>query len=355
MNQRTERARSRLEEAGLEALLVTKTANVRYLSGFSGDNAVLLLSGDGEYLVTDGRYVEQASKECPAWEVVKYKGELARELEGLLGGLSRIGFEHTASYEFYLKLSEALPDGKSLTPTKYLLDGLRARKEPSEIESIKGAISCSAHSLNEVLPMVAPGAVERELAARLDYEMMKAGADGAAFDTVVASGPNSSLPHAGITDRVLEEGDLLIIDMGAEKAGYNSDATRSMVLGEAGGRQRQVISAVRSSLRSAVDSIAPGVKASDVDAAARRSLAEDGLSDYFIHSLGHGVGLEVHEKPTLAATSDDVLEPGMVFTVEPGVYIAGWGGVRVEEMLLLEEEGPVLLTGDLVDPYGGEQ
>ena len=314
------------------------------MSGFSGSSAVGVVTPANVYLVTDSRYHEQAVKEAPSWELLIYAGDLAEAVASLLPHRGAIGFETSIIFEMHRKLDAALAGGASLRPTENLVEKLRACKDPSEIVLIRAAITCARRAYEQVLPLIQPGVTERALAAELDYRMMLAGADGPAFDTVVASGPNSSLPHAGITDRALAEGDLVVIDFGAIKDGYCSDISRTLVTGEQDTRQREVIDALKTAQQHAISSLRPGLPARDADSAAREALREAGMDEYFTHSLGHGVGLEVHERPTLAARSEETLEAGMVFTVEPGIYIEGWGGARLEEMVLLAAGRVVVLT-----------
>lgn len=344
MIERVKKVREALEEEGLSALVITKIENVRYLSGFSGSSAIVVITPDNAWLVTDGRYHEQAAREAPSWELMIYASDLVEAVASLLPHRGAIGFETSISFELHRKLGAALADGASQRPTENLVEKLRACKDPSEIALIRAAIACAEVSYEQVLPLVRPGITERELAAELDYRMMLAGAEGPAFDTVVASGLNSSMPHAGITDRAIAEGDLVVIDFGAKKDGYCSDTSRTLVIGEPNVRQREIIDALKAAQQQAVSSLCPGLPARDADFAAREALREAGIDEYFTHSLGHGVGLEVHEQPTLAVRSEETLEAGMVFTVEPGVYIEGWGGTRLEEMILLTENGPEVLT-----------
>ncbi|MBU4391857.1 MAG: aminopeptidase P family protein, partial [Actinobacteria bacterium] len=250
----------------------------------------------------------------------------------------------------------ALGDSCELELTAGLVEELRSLKDGGEVDLITGAIHCACVAFGRARHMIRPGVTERELAAELDYRMMLAGADGPAFDTVVASGPNSSLPHAGITDRILAPGDLVVIDFGAVKDGYRSDMTRTVPLGRPGTRELRALNAVSGALEAALTAVSTGVHARDADLAARKHIEECGFGDKFPHGLGHGVGLEVHEKPSLSSKSPDTLEPGMVFTLEPGVYIEGQFGARIEEMVHLTPEGPVVLTDRVpVRPLSGDR
>jgi Xaa-Pro aminopeptidase len=341
--------RVRMCELGLDRAVVTKRENVRYLSGFTGDSGVAVVSGEESVLVTDGRYSEQVAMESPGWEAAIHTGGMVEEIAARLEGGGRVGFETTITYRLRRDLGEALESGTELVPTEDLVDLLRTIKEPVEIDAIREAIRCAAFALGEILPLVKPGSTERRIAAELDYRMMLEGAEGPSFDTIVASGPNSSRPHAGVTDRTLEEGDLVVLDFGARSGGYNSDNTRTVLLKE-GGRERGLLDAVKGALEAALAVLEPGSRAADADLAARSHLEGLGLAGYFNHGLGHGVGLETHEKPTLSHRSGDVLEPGMVFTVEPGVYIEGLGGARLEEMVLITDDGYEVLSGGVPFP-----
>jgi Xaa-Pro aminopeptidase len=344
---RLERLRLLFDDAGFDCMLVTKAENVRYLCGFRGSSGAALVTLDESILITDGRYREQASRETTDWDVRIHTSGIAEAVAKMVPRNTRCGFEVTVSFELYRRLVDSAGDSFSLDPVEGAVESLRALKDSGEIQLMKAAIQCASAAFEEASGMFAEGAVERRLAAELDYRMVLAGADGPAFDTVVASGPNSSLPHSPLTDRRLEAGDLVVVDFGAVKDGYRSDTTRTLLINSSGTddvRKSEALSAVKAAREAALEALTPGVKALNVDAAARDRLAELGLVEHFTHSLGHGVGLETHEKPTLSAVSDDTLEPGMVFTIEPGVYIEGLGGVRIEDIVLMTPDGPEILT-----------
>jgi Xaa-Pro aminopeptidase len=344
MHKRLSELRNALEEKSLGALIITKIENVRYLSGFTGSSAVAIVTMDGAFLITDGRYREQACIEASQWETVVYMEDLTKSISSLLEGVESIGFEATASFEFVERLRQVFPGRSTLQSTKGIVEELRERKDEQEISLMRQALECAVEAFSETLPLVKPGTTEREIAAELDYRMMLAGAEGPAFDAVVASGPNSSLPHAGITDRVLAEGDLVVIDLGARKNGYCTDTSRTIVLGKPDRRQQALFETVKEAGDAALSVLKAGLPASEADGTARKVIADRGFADSFSHGLGHGVGLEVHEKPALSSLSKDVLQPGMVFTVEPGIYIEGWGGVRLEEMVLMTPSGVEVLS-----------
>ena len=348
MHPRLSGLRNTLEEKSLEALLVTEMENVRYLSGFTGSSAVAVVMLDKSVLITDGRYREQAHLEAPGWDTVIYTGQITKAISGVLRDTESIGFEVTASFEFVERLRGALSDRATLLPTIDIVEEPRAYKDNEEISLIRQALECAGRAFSETLPLVRPAATEREIAAELDYRMMLAGADGPAFATVVASGPNSSMPHAGVTDRALADGDLVVLDFGVRRNGYCTDTSRTLVVGEPDERQRSLLEAVREASDAALAVLNPGIQASEVDKAARKVIDGKGFADNFSHGLGHGVGLDVHEKPTLSALSKDTLQPGMVFTIEPGIYIEGWGGVRNEDMVLMTPGSIEVLSRDIL-------
>lgn len=341
-NERASRLRPALHEQDLDCLLVSKIENVRYLTGFTGSSALALVRSEGELLITDPRYAEQADGEAPGWDIRVYTGSITDAVAAELSGAARCGFETSSTFQFYERLAQSLADGTELVPVDGAVESLRIVKDEAELELIRAALGCAAAGFEAVTEAMAPGKTERELAALLDYSMVLAGAEAPAFDTVLASGPNASLPHAPLTDRTLGPGEQVIIDFGACLGGYRSDTTRTVTAGRGG--PGELYEVVAGALEAALSSLAPGVSASEVDAAARDYIAERGYGERFGHSLGHGVGLETHESPTLSARSTDNLEPGMVFTVEPGVYIPGVGGARLEEMVVMTDDGPVVLS-----------
>ncbi len=339
---RITRLRSDLEERGLGCMVVSKIENVRYLSGFSGSSAVALLTPERSVLFTDPRYEEQASGEAAGWELRIHSGKLAEALAAELPRAVSCGFESSCTFQFYERLNESVGEGTELVPVEGAVERLRVVKDEGEIELIRAAVRCATAGFEALLAELGPGRTERELAALLDYRMVLAGADSPAFDTVLASGPNASLPHAPVTDRALRAGEEVIIDFGASRRGYRSDTTRTVSTED--GAPGELYDVVAGALDAALASLAPGAKAADVDSVARRYISDMGYGERFGHSLGHGVGLETHEAPTLSSQSSELLEAGMVFTVEPGVYLPGKQGVRIEEMVLMTPEGPEVLT-----------
>ena len=335
-----------MRAAGLDALLVSSPADVRYLSGFSGSNGWLLVGASGRFLVTDARYREQAALEAPDYTVVVAAAALSQALnEQIPRGIERLGFDPASlSHATWQRLTR----GSELewVAVDDLVAGLRAIKEDGEVQAIRGALALAEAVLADVAAQIRPGMTELQVAARLDYECRTRGATAMAFDTIVAAGARGALPHARPSARALAAGDLLVVDFGCVVDGYCSDITRSVLVGDLlDDDWRRVHAAVDKARAAAIAAIAPGVAASEVDRAARDVLRGDRLGQQFSHSLGHGVGLEVHEPPRLSAQSADTLAAGMVVTVEPGVYLSGRGGIRLEDMVLVTEGGGERLNG----------
>lgn len=341
--ERLTRLRARLGEAGLPALLVTAPANRRYLSGFKGSSGFLLVTPDRQVLVTDFRYEEASAAEAPAFERLIYRKEqeLKEALQRLVreAGVSRLGFE--AAHLTVVRhrwFAETLP-GVALAPSERVVEGLRLVKDAGEIARARRAMALAEEAFARLLPEVRPGRSERELALELEFTMRRLGADGPSFECIVASGPRSSLPHGAPTDRRLERGDLVLFDFGAVFEGYCSDTTRTVVLGPPDPRQEEVHGLVLAAHRAAAAAVRAGVTAGEVDRAARSVIEAAGYGERFGHGTGHGLGLEVHEEPRLGPEREETLAAGMLVTIEPGIYLPGWGGVRIEDTVLVTEDG----------------
>ena len=338
---RRERVVSALQTRSLDALLVSGRANIRYLSGFSGSNGWLLVHRQGALLLTDPRYEVQAAREAPDLPCCVGREPLLRLLAGALpSGVARLGFE--AEYLSYAA-ARALIDqlrGIECTPVGGVIEAQRACKDEAETAAIRRALALAEEALAAALAAARADTTERELAIDIDSRCRRLGAEAMAFETIVAAGADAALPHACPGSRPLAGESPVLVDLGCVVDGYCSDITRvSCVEGRLAAPWRSRAAAVAAAARAAIDAILPGVRACDVDRAARAVLAREGLERYFVHGLGHGVGLEVHEAPRLSARSEEVLRPGMVVTVEPGVYLPGEGGVRLEEMVLVTETG----------------
>ncbi len=331
----------------LDCLLVSGKANIYYLSGFTGGDSWLLITGRRAFLITDPRYREQASEElAPGIEPrMRTPGSLAAAAARLCRDrrLRRMGFEaHRLSYADFVSLKKELRGGEVL-PSGPLAENLRTIKDREEINLLRRAGRLTGRLFNLVGKSAGKEMTETVLAAGLAAGLLKRGGE-AAFPPIVASGPRSAQPHAVPSGRSLRPADILLVDLGARRDFYNADMTRTFVLETFPRRFRTVYRAVLEAQRRAIDAIKPGVEASFIDGVARDFLARKGYGSFFVHGLGHGVGLEVHERPVLSAGSRDVLEEGMVFTIEPGVYVPGWGGVRIEDTLLLTSGGCEILT-----------
>ena len=341
---RRARAGQALEDLDLEALAISNPFNLRYLTGFAGEG--LLLLSEAPVLITDRRYEIEAHEQAGDCRVLAAdKGHLTSLLEALRAQApARLGFEgDSLTYAQYATLQDGLP-GAELVSTSRLVETLRLRKEPAEIELIARAAAIGDHVLDRLLPQLEPGASEKEIAQELSRTIMDAGAEAVSFPPIVAGGPRSALPHATPTDRALQPGDVVLFDLGARVEGYCSDITRTLTLGAPPDEFCARYRAVHEAQRAGIAAAKPGVSVAEVDQAARQVLGEAGFGEQFSHSLGHGVGLEVHELPAVSARSAYVLEPGNVFTIEPGIYFEGWGGLRLEDLFAMEESGPRQLT-----------
>lgn len=341
---RLQRLREWMASEHLDGFVISSAANIRYLTGFTGEG--LLVVDEELTLCTDSRYVVQAQQEAPGVQVAAegggHVGQVAARLSA--GKSTRVGFEAEAmTYSTWETLRDKA-GGVELVPTRGVIVGQRARKQPEEVELIRRAADLADAAFAQLRPHIRAGVSERELALELHRLMVLGGADGPSFEPIVAGGPNGAKPHARPSARRLAEGDLVVVDWGARAEGYCSDCTRTVAVGELGARQREIWQAVRAAQLAALAVAGPGVPGREVDAAARDHLAGCDLAQYFGHGVGHGVGLEVHERPAVNATSEEVLEPGMVISIEPGVYLDEWGGVRLEELVLITEQGAETLT-----------
>jgi Xaa-Pro aminopeptidase len=320
LKERIEKLRERFAGAGVEALYITNPENRFYLSGFTGTAGSLLLGLNNSYLFTDFRYTGQAARECPDYQVIETSGESSEVLrEYLTGeGISLLGLEGDyLTYNQFQTLKEKL-GGVELKTVDGLVEELRARKDKDETAFIEEAVRLADEAFKEVLPLIRPGVPEREVALQLEYFMRRLGAEGAAFKTIVASGYRSALPHGVASSRIMAPGDFVTLDFGAVYNGYHSDITRTVVLGRPEKKQEEIYQLVLEAQMSAIESLRAGIKASDVDGAARRIIEQAGYGKQFGHGTGHGVGLSIHEKPRLSAKDQSLLEEGMVVTIEPG-------------------------------------
>lgn len=340
-----------LQRDGLSALLVSHLPNIRWLTGFTGSAGVLLVGPAGMTLITDFRYASQAPQEVgPAADVVIERTNVPERLRRAIEAMApeTLGIEaHVLTVREAERLSAGLRS--RVVPTSDLVERLRQVKDESEVTAIRSAAALAQEALAAVLPTVAAGDREIDVAARLESALRLRGSEWHPFPTIVASGPRAAMPHARTSSRELRRGELLLIDFGAQVDGYCADITRTVALGPADDRQRTVYQIVREAQRSSREGIRAGMTGREADAIARDQITARGYGEAFGHSLGHGLGLEVHEGPRLAATAEAVLPVGAVVTVEPGIYLPGWGGVRLEDDVWLAADGPALLSDGRTD------
>jgi len=331
---------------GVEAILFLDIKNIRYLTGFSGSDAALLVSENQTVLLVDGRYTTQARKQTRRIRVFEYR-EKAAGIAQVASGLrvKALGFEAAAiTYEFYAILLKKLKNIKLRAVTEDHLGGLRSIKSRSEIAFIKKAVQISTRALETVLPLIKPGVQESDIALELHYRIRQEGAEAMSFEAIVASGENAALPHAKPGSRRLRKGDLVVIDFGAVYGGYHSDETCTFGIGRLNRSQKKAYETVKEAHDRALDAIRAGVACREIDGIARRCIEKGGYGKYFSHGTGHGIGLDVHEAPRLSIASNGALQDGMVVTVEPGIYIPGRWGIRLEDSVLVKKEGYEVLT-----------
>ncbi len=340
-----------LKKLRLDAVLFNSSeflpsVNLRYLSGFTGSDASILLTGSEHHLFTDGRYKTQARQECPDFEihVVRRKLDSIRSVMKRLQ-IRRLGLEAPRiSHELATKLGRKVPDVQLVSLGRQFLDSLRIKKTPQEKSILQRAAEIASHSCEELLSSSLLGKTERQVAEKLEALFRANGAQGVAFETLVAAAERSALPHARPTDKVIEPGNFVLIDFGCTYAGYHSDETVTGVAGSPTGEQEKLHAVVYEAHMRAIDALKVGVGVKEVDSAARNVMMNAGLGKYFLHGLGHGVGLEIHEPPHLSPLGKGVIEDGMVFTIEPGVYVEGVGGVRLESLVYMDKTGPEVLS-----------
>jgi len=335
----------RFEKYSLDAILVLNLDNVRYLSGFTGSEGAILVSQNRNYFLTGTRYTTQASEQTKGFIIREYDNR-EEEISDLISKLNikSLGFEpQYVTFEAYNRLLKRLQDTK-LIPIAEGLDSVRNKKEGSEIKLIKEAIRIASESYLDIVGRIKVGIEEREIALETEYLMRKKGAEKVSFDTIVASGKRAALPHGIATSKRIKKGEFVVIDFGARYQGYYSDETQTVVVGKPTIRQKKIYQIVKDAQEKAFEAIKPGVDVTKVDSAARDYIGNAGFGKYFGHGTGHGVGLAVHEMPHISPLGKEVIEEGMVFTIEPGIYIPKWGGVRIEDMVRVTSRGYERLT-----------
>jgi Xaa-Pro aminopeptidase len=346
IEQRRRALSARLAELKIDAFLVSSSANLRYLTGYTGSNGLLLLSASDAHFFTDPRYAISAAQEVSCKVHVETKALIAGAAALIARKrIKKIGFESAAlTFDAYSKLKDALGLGAALYPIGAVVEQQRTLKSASEQELIRRSVMLNSAAFERTMRRVKPGLSEMDIAAELDYQMRRLGAEKPAFDTIVAVGERTALPHAQPTSRRLGENELLLIDMGASREGYASDMTRVAHTGRVPKRIRDLYGAVLEAQLASIDAVKAGASTRSVDAAGRNVLKRHGLEKAFVHSTGHGLGLEIHEPPRIARKDKTELQAGMAITIEPGAYIEGLGGVRIEDTVLVTANGCEVLT-----------
>ena len=345
-SKRIEKLRLKMVENQLDAVFVTSLENRHYFSNFRGSSGVVIITKESEYLFTDFRYVSQAKNDAPLYEVIDHNRELLSHVKSLAEkfDLKTIGIEYESlPVEEYFDLEQAVPSIKLMKADSLFYD-IRMIKDEQEIGYLQEAVSLCDRAFEHILTFIRPGMTEREVGLELEFYMRKAGAEGIKANHVIASGERSSLPHGQATDRVIQVGDFVKMDIGARVNGYYSDFTRTVVLGEPSPKQLEIYQIVQKAQEVSLKAIGPGRVCSELDEVGRSIIRDAGYGDCFGRSLGHSIGLAVHEKPAMRSTDDTILQPGMVITVEPGIYIPGFGGVRIEDFVVITDNGYRNLT-----------
>lgn len=343
MSARLDKLRAKIAEKGLDALLITQAENRLYLSAFTGSSGALLITPDKALLVTDSRYSEQSKMQSPLFQIRTVRGEMDKWLPEILKelNLKKLGFEASdLSYSLHGKTRGVLDKDRSpvhLVPTEGLIEELRMVKEEEEIEYLKKAASLADGAFEHLCSVIRPGMTEKEAAWEMEKFMREKGSQPIPFELIVASGPCSALPHARPTDKAMAEGEPVVIDIGAKTGNYCSDMTRTLCLGKQSDKFCKLYDIVLGAQLAAIATIEPGMSGDKADGMARTIINEAGYGEAFGHGLGHGIGLALHEAPRLGQSSQDILKDMMVFTVEPGIYLPGWGGIRIEDTTILEK------------------
>lgn len=329
----------------LDAILFSNPLNIRYLCGFSGSEGALLLTREAGWFLCDSRYTTQATAEVGAVEIRQFAVKLDAVADLIAEmNFSRIGFEAACTtVADFRALSDKLGSCE-LVAIEGEVDQIRSCKDLDELDRLQGVASIASTALLTVLPLLKPGISEVDFARELEFEMLRRGAEGRAFDFIVASGERGAMPHGRASEKIIRSGELVTIDFGAVRQGYHSDETVTVAVGQPDDRCCEIYGIVKEAHDRAIAEVRPGITCRELDTIAREFIRDHGYSDFFGHGLGHGVGLEIHEKPVVSPRSETVVEKGMVFTIEPGIYIPGFGGVRIEDTVVVTSSGCHLLT-----------
>ena len=338
--------RQLLQEEQLDALVLFGLTNIRYLCGFEGTDGVLLVTAEKSIFLTDARYTSQAKSQVSADQIICYKNKFPRLITELLQGkLKQVGFDAEQTTVASLdELQTLAAEAISWQPLAKQLEPLRALKTAAEITRLRQAASLNRAAFEEIVPLIRPGATERQIALELEFALKRRGGEVNAFDFIVASGERGALPHGVASDKPLQAGELVTIDFGTRVAGYHSDETVTLAIGPVSGKLRQIFDIVLKAHDLALEATRPGIRLCDLDAVARDHITSQGFAEYFGHGLGHGVGLEIHEYPSVSSKAQDPLKAGMVITIEPGIYVPGLGGVRIEDTIVVTADGYDALT-----------
>jgi Xaa-Pro aminopeptidase len=336
--------REAMKKKKIDGFLVTDITNIHYLTGFSGSSGFLFITGKEHFFSTDFRYRDQSEQEVKGWDIVIERGNRIQTIQNLYKktGTKNLGFESSVSYEFYNQLSQKT---FRITAAGHFIERLRTIKIEAEINTIKEAVERAEEAFLKVKPFIREGAHERAIALRLEERLRIKGCRNIPFEIIVASGSHAALPHARPTEKKLQKGDLVIIDWGGEADGYCSDMTRTFLIrGQNIGKQKEIYQIVLGANRRAISSVIPGIESRQVDSTARTFIENAGYGEMFGHGTGHGVGLQVHELPRISWNKSSPVRENMVFTVEPGIYVPGVGGVRIEDMVVVREKKAEVLT-----------
>ncbi|MGP7816209.1 aminopeptidase P family protein [Niallia sp. 01092] len=343
--EKLKKLRNALIEANVDGIVITSKFNRRYISNFTGSAGVVLISGEDAKFITDFRYMEQAANQCEGFDIVQHTGPIYKEVaeQAKKLGIKKLAFEQDhmtyTEYKIYENTVKA-----ELVPVSGIIEKLRLIKSAAEIKILKEAAEIADAAFTHILDFIRVGKTELEVSNELEFFMRKAGATSSSFDTIVASGKRSALPHGVATDKVIETGDFVTLDYGAYYKGYVSDITRTIAVGNPDDKLKEIYNVVLNAQLKGMEGIKPGLTGIQADALTRDYISAKGYGAYFGHSTGHGIGLEIHEGPGLSYRSETVLEPGMVVTVEPGIYIPGLGGVRIEDDIIITDDHNEALT-----------
>ncbi|MGZ7443878.1 M24 family metallopeptidase [Paenibacillus sp. TH7-28] len=348
---RVVRLREAMKLQNIEAVLITGEVNRRYLTGFTGSSGYVLVTLDKAWLLTDFRYLTQAAEQAPGFEIVDHGASVTGTIKSLLDqeNLERLGFEEEHVVFSVYRTYERELKPIALVPVSGLIEGLRLFKDSEELALMKEAAELADRTFLHMLDVLKPGVSEWDAALELETFMRKHGAEGTSFDTIIASGERSALPHGRASERIMQTGELVTMDFGAFMKGYCSDITRTVALGKPADKLREIYDIVLEAQLHTLEQLRPGMTGREADALARDIIASYGYGEYFGHSTGHGLGMEVHENPRVSKASDTVLKPGMVVTVEPGIYLPGLGGVRIEDDVVITDTGVRRLTESTKD------